>query len=230
MLAFAPLGGPVDAAYHLVSALAAGVGTAAAIAVFTVGVRLLLFPLSYAQIRNSRRQGALAPQVQRLRRRYHKDPARLAAELSTLYRAEGVSPYGGCLPVLLQVPFFLVLYQLFTATTIAGAPNQLLTESLYGVPLGTRLGDALTGGLVSGPVALFAVLFAALAALAWLASRRMRAAAVPRDGSPPVARLLPLLPYGTLLAAAVVPLAAGIYLLTTNAWTALEATILSLGR
>jgi YidC/Oxa1 family membrane protein insertase len=230
MLAFAPLGVPVDATYHLVSALATGVGAAAAIAVFTIGVRLLLLPLSYAQARNNRRLVALAPRIQQLRRRHHKDPVRLSAEVSKLYRTEGVSPYGGCLPALLQAPFFLILYRLFTTTDVAGGPNHLLSESLYGVPLGTHLSDALAHGLLSGPVAVFAVLFVALAGLAWLASRRMRATAVPRDGAPPAARLIRLLPYGTLLAAAVVPLAAGIYLLTTNAWTALEAGILSLGR
>jgi YidC/Oxa1 family membrane protein insertase len=188
MLAFAPLGGPVDAAYHVVSALAGGVGAAAAIVVFTIAVRLLLFPLSYAQARS-----------------------RSAA---------------GCLPALLQAPFFLVLYRLFTSTNVAGGPNHLLSESLYGVPLGTHLNQALGHGLLSAPVAVFAVLLAVLAGLAWLASRRMRAAAVTAEESLPAARLTRFIPYGTLLAAAALPLAAGIYLVATNAWTALEQTLL----
>jgi YidC/Oxa1 family membrane protein insertase len=226
MLAFAPLGGPVDAAYHIVSALAAAVGTAAAIAMFTVGVRLLLFPVSYARARSNRRLVALEPRVADLRRRHRKNPARLATELSTLYRTEGVSPYGGCLPTLLQVPFFFILYRLFNATTVAGGPNHLLAESLFGVPLSTHLTGALASGVLGTPVLLFGVLLAALAALAWLSSRRMRAAADDRDGSPPAARLIRLTPYGTLLAAAVLPLAAGLYLVTTNAWTALEQAVL----
>lgn len=233
MLAFAPLDGAIGAAYDVVSALAAGVGAAAAIVLLTVAVRLLLSPLSYVQTRNNRRLAAIAPRIEDLRRRHRKDPARLGAELSTLYRTEGVSPYGGCLPVLLQAPLFFILYRLFTTTTVAGGPNHLLSETLYGVPLGTHLSGALAHGLLSPPVLAFAVLFAALAGLAWLASRRMGRTAVAAEGSPgwpPAARLMRLLPFGTLLAAAVVPLAAGIYLVTTNAWTALEATILSLGR
>jgi YidC/Oxa1 family membrane protein insertase len=196
VLAFAPLGGAVDAAYHIVSGLAAGVGATAAIVVFTVAVRLLLLPLSYAQ---SRSRSAV-----------------------------------GCLPALLQAPFFLILYRSFTSTSVAGGPNHLLTESLYGVPLGTHLQGALGHGLLTGPVAVFAILFVALAVLAWLASRRMRAAltraAATGGESPPVPRVTRLIPYGTLLAAAVLPLAAVVYLVTTNAWTALETTILSLGR
>ena len=230
MLAFAPLGGPVDAAYHIVSGLAAGVGTAAAIVLFTVAVRLLLLPLSYVRFRNTRRLAALAPRIQRLRDRHRKHPARLANELSTLYRTEGVSPYGSYLPALLQAPFFLILYRLFTTTTIGSGPNHLLSASLYGVPLGTHLSGALAYGILSGPVAAFAVLFVALAGLAWLASRRMAATAASPGGSPPAARLVRLIPYGMLLAAAVVPLADGIYLVTTNAWTALEMTIFSLPR
>lgn len=196
MLAFAPLGGPVDAAYHIVSGLAAGVGAAAAIVVFTIAVRLLLLPLSYVQART-----------------------RSAV---------------GCLPALLQAPFFLVLYRLFTSTSVAGGQNHLLTESLFGVPLGIHLHGALGHGLLTGPVAVFAILFVALAVLAWLASRRMRTAltraATTGIEPPPVPRVTRLIPYGTLLAAAVLPLAAVLYLVTTNAWTALEAAIFSLGR
>lgn len=191
MLAFAPLGGEIDAAYHIVSALAAGVGPVAAIVVFTIAVRLLLLPLSYL-------------------------------------RASSTSA-AGCLPALLQAPFFFVLYRLFTSTTVAGGPNHLLAESLYGVPLGIHLPGALAHGLLSGPVAVFAVLLAALAGLAWLASRRMRATAPAGDKRPPAARAIRLMPYGTLLAAAVLPLAAVVYMVTTNAWTAVETAILSSG-
>lgn len=187
MLAFAPLGGEIDAAYHIVSALAAGVGPVAAIVVFTIAVRLLLLPLSYA-------------------------------------RARSTSAVG-CLPALLQAPFLFILYRLFTSTTVAGGPNHLLSESLYGVPLGTHVHEALAHDVLSGPVAVFAVLFAALAVLAWLASRRISLALAASDEPPPGSRVASLLPYGTLLAAAILPLAAGFYLMTTNAWTALEQTL-----
>lgn len=231
MLAFAPLDGAVGAAYSLVTVLASaldpvvGAGTAAAIVVFTVAVRLLLSPLSYAQAKGDRRRAALAPRVQEMQRRYRKDPARLGAELSALYRAERATPYGGCLLALLQVPFFFVMYRLFTTATVGSGPNQLLAEPLYGVPLGTHLTSALATGVLSPPFLVFAALFAVLAVLAWLSSRRLARAQT--DATPPaVARLLRLMPYGTLLAAAVVPLAAGLYLVTTTAWTALEFAVL----
>ncbi|MBF5030540.1 MULTISPECIES: membrane protein insertase YidC [unclassified Micromonospora] len=236
MLAFAPLHSAASAAATVVTWLAdvlapltGGAATAAAIVLFTVGVRLLISPLTVAQIRGERRRTALAPEVRELQRRYADDPARLQSELFALYRNAGASPVAGCLPALLQAPFFLVMYRLFA--TGDGAP-QLLGERLAGVPLGWHLGDGL-----AGPVPLvFGVLLAALLALAWWSSRRMRRAAAatgtvagtPTEGpgAAVLGRVLPLLPYGTVLVALVVPLAAVLYLVTTTAWTALEQVVL----
>jgi YidC/Oxa1 family membrane protein insertase len=85
------------------------------------------------------------------------------------------------------------------------------------VPLGHQLADGLAGA--AGPV--FAGLFMLLAGVAWWLSRRLRrqAAAAPGPAAG-LARVVPLLPYGTLLVAAITPLAAGLYLLTTTACTA----------
>ncbi|MFI7303506.1 YidC/Oxa1 family membrane protein insertase [Micromonospora aurantiaca] len=236
MLAFAPLHSAVSAAATVVTWLAdvlaplsGGAATAAAIVLFTVAVRLLISPLTVAQVRGERRRTALAPEVRELQRRYADDPARLQSELFALYRNAGASPVAGCLPALLQAPFFLVMYRLFA--TGDGAP-ELLGERLAGVPLGWHLGDGL-----AGPVPLvFGVLLAALLALAWWSSRRMRRAAAatgtvagaPTEGpgAAVLGRVLPLLPYGTVLVALVVPLAAVLYLVTTTAWTALEQVVL----
>ncbi|XTZ14300.1 YidC/Oxa1 family membrane protein insertase [Micromonospora echinospora] len=240
MLAFAPLDAAVGVASHAVSTLAStvaplagGAATAVAIVVFTVAVRLLVAPLTVAQVRGERRRTALAPQVAELRRRYGGDPARLQRELLDLYGTAGASPLAGCLPALLQAPFFLIMYRLFTA----GDPAPLAGE-LAGVPLGHHLADGLAGA--AGPV--WGVLLAALLALAWLASRRMRrtmaASSAPAAGPTApagdvlaaVGRLLPLLPYAMLPVALVVPLAGVLYLVTTTAFTALEHTVLRRAR
>ncbi len=236
MLAFAPFHSAAAAAAAVVTWLAdvlapltGGAATAAAIVLFTVGVRLLISPLTVAQVRGERRRTALAPEVRELQCRYADDPARLQSEVFALYRNAGASPVAGCLPALLQAPFFLVMYRLFA--TGDGAP-ELLGERLAGVPLGWHLGDGL-----AGPVPLvFGVLLAALLALAWWSSRRMRRAAAatgtvagtPTEGpgAAVLGRLLPLLPYATVLVALVVPLAAVLYLVTTTAWTALEQVVL----
>jgi YidC/Oxa1 family membrane protein insertase len=215
MLAFAPFDGAVQAAADTVSAIAAvaaplagGNATALAIVGCTIAVRLLLLPLSLLQIRGEQRRAALAPRLRELQRRHRDDREQLHAEIVALYRSSGASPLAGCLPALLQAPFFLVLYRLATHPP---AGSELLTASLFGVPLGHQLVDGLAGA--AAPV--FAGLFGLLAVVAWATSRRLRRQAT--AGTP---RLVALLPYATLLVAGIAPLAAGLYLLTTTACTA----------
>lgn len=212
----------------LIAALAQPLGsTAAAIVVFTVGVRLLLLPLSVIQARGARAQTRLAPKIQELSKRYGRTPDRLYREVSALYAAERSSPLAGCLPGLAQAPFFMLMYRVFASSTIAGHTNALLVHGLFGVPLGQQFASTVAGfGLLSGPTLVFACLFLLLIAVAWVTSRRIRRTMGDQVQPEALRGLMPLLPFGTLLAAAVLPLAAGIYLLVTTAWTAGERTVL----
>jgi len=250
------LGVPVDAAYHLASALAGvlaplpgGLAAAAAIIVFTMAVRLLVLPLSYYALRGEKARARLAPQVQELQKRHAHEPQRLQRELSALYRAEGTGMFAGCLPALLQIPFFSVVYRLFLSHQVSGRPNTLLGHRLLSAPLGAHW---LSGpGPFSAQGAVFAVLFVLLTVVAVFSLRVMRqmapaggtsaggaaAGGTAAGGAAPaasaaaqserlVAALGRLMPFGTVLMAAVLPLAAGLYLLTTTAWTLTERTIL----
>ncbi len=121
------LGAPIGVAYHIVFALAqfltplsGSLATAAAIIVFTVGVRLVLSPLSLLAYRGQARISALQPKVAELRRRHASQPDRLQRELTALYQAEGGGILAGCLPLLVQLPFFSVMYRLFLSKTVAG--------------------------------------------------------------------------------------------------------------
>jgi YidC/Oxa1 family membrane protein insertase len=229
-------GMPVDLAYHLVCWFAAilapllgGLAAAAAIVLFTMLVRLALVPLSYYAARGERARTRLLPKVQELQRRHARDPERLRRELSALQRAEGASMYAGCLPLLLQLPFFSVMYRLFLSHSVAGSPNALLSHRLLAAPLGSWwLGGA---GPFSAQGAVFAGLFMLLAGIgvaAIRAARRAQAKAGPTaaPGTGAADRLAGLLgrviPLGSLLMAAIVPLAAGLYLVTTTAWTLAE--------
>lgn len=129
----------------------------------------------------------------------------------------------GCLPVLVQLPFLLAIYRIFTSPVVAGQTNGLLQHSLLGAPLGVHL---LEGGLTVVPV--FAVLAVLMLLVCWLSYRFARAHAVapalPDGTSPEMAeamartqRLLPYLSFGSLVGVLVMPLAGGIYLLTSVA-------------
>ena len=244
--------GAVRAGYHLVSGLAValaplpgGLATAAAIILFTVAVRLVLLPLSYYAIRGQAAQARLAPQVMALRQRHARQPDRLQRELTELYRREGTGMFAGYLPMLLQLPFFAVMYRLFRLGTIGGQPNALLSHGLLGAPLGSHW---LSGpGPLSGQGMVYLGLFALLAVVTWVATRISRHAAArqaeqaparpARPGQPAqpataqpggaVGMLLRVIPYTTVAIAAVVPLAAGLYLLTTTAWAAAERAVIT---
>jgi YidC/Oxa1 family membrane protein insertase len=245
---------PLDAAYHLVFALAqflapipGGLATAAAIVVFTVAVRLLLSPLSVLAYRGQDRIARLQPAIAELRRKHGHQPDRLQRELTALYRAEGGGMLAGCLPLLLQLPFFSVMYRLFLSKTVAGHLNALLARNLLATPLGshwlTGAGPASLHGLV------FLGLFAALAVIAFLTARAAKSAAVAAAvaagtvaagtvaagtiaagtvaAAPPgLAGLGRILPYTTVVVAALVPLAAVVYLVTTTGWTAAERAVM----
>ncbi len=239
------LGVPVDAAYHLVSGLTGfltpvlgGLAAVAAIVAFTMAVRLLLMPLSLRALRGQAAQARLAPQLVALRQRYGKQPERLQREMTALYKREGTSAFAGFAPLLLQWPFLSVMYLLFRSPTVGGTVNTLLTHDLLGVPLGAHW---LSGaGPASAQGAVFLGLFALLAGLCWLSARLGRlmtaqaTAAAPAKGAKPATGtaggpglLLKALPYLTVVIAAFAPLAAGIYLLTTLAWSLAERMLYS---
>jgi YidC/Oxa1 family membrane protein insertase len=236
------LGVPVGAAYHLVSGLTGiltpvlgGLAAVAAIVVFTMAVRLLLMPLSLRALRGQAAQVRLAPQLVALRQRYGKQPERLQREMAALYKREGTSMFAGFAPLLLQWPFLSVMYLLFRSPTVGGTANTLLTHDLFGVPLGAHwLSGAGPLGLASAQGVVFVGLFALLAGLCWLSARLGRLMTAQATGISPAAGaagspglLVRTLPYLTVVIAAFAPLAAGIYLLITLAWSLAERMLYS---
>jgi YidC/Oxa1 family membrane protein insertase len=82
-----------------------------AIIVFTVVVRVLMTPLMLPQQRSAKKMQELQPRLQELQKKYGKDRDKLAQEQMKLYKEAGVSPMGGCLPLLIQFPIWIGLYQ-----------------------------------------------------------------------------------------------------------------------
>jgi len=224
----------VDAAYHVVSGFTGiltpvlgGLAAVAAIIALTMAVRLLLVPLSLRALHGQLIQARLAPQLQALRQRYGRQPERLQREMSALYRREGTSLFAGFTPLLLQWPFLSVMYLLFRSPQVGGKPNTLLSHDLFGVPLGMHW---LSGaGPASLQGAVFLGVFALLAGLCWLSARLARLMAPQATGTPAAPAgtggaglLIRALPYLTVVIAAFAPLAAGIYLVTSLAWSLAE--------
>ncbi|WP_409047205.1 YidC/Oxa1 family membrane protein insertase [Microbacterium sp. HA-8] len=234
---FPPISATLDAAYALLMGLASllqpitgDASAAIAIVLLTVMVRAILIPTGVAQARADQTRARVAPKLQMLQRRYKNDRERLQRETMKLYTDEGASPFAGCLPVLIQAPVVGIVYMLFLNVTIAGHPNDLLAEQLFGVSLGTSLAGAVGSGTLSwAAAAVFGAVILWIVVIAEITRRVLRP--LPGPAVPPQARervlgLVGLLQFGTAVAAVFVPLAAALYLLVTASWTLAQRLLL----
>ena len=85
---------------------------AAAIIVLTIIIKALLWPLQNKATDSMRKMAALSPRMTELREKYKDDPTKMNQELMKLYKDYGVNPFGGCLPMLIQIPIFFGFYSM----------------------------------------------------------------------------------------------------------------------
>jgi len=99
-----------------------------AIIIFTVVIRVIMTPLMLPQQRSAKKIQELQPRLQELQKKYAKDRDKLAQEQMKLYKEMGVNPMGGCLPMLVQFPIWIGLYQSIIQA-LGHQPLQLLSLS-----------------------------------------------------------------------------------------------------
>jgi len=82
-----------------------------AIILLTLGIRVVLLPLAVKQVRSMQAMQMIQPEVKRLQKQFKGDRQRLNEETMKLYKTHGVNPFSGCLPLLLQFPILIALFQ-----------------------------------------------------------------------------------------------------------------------
>ena len=82
-----------------------------AIILISILTKLIFHPLSHSSLRTMKVMHRLQPQLDAMREKYKEDPTKLNQAMMALYKEHKVNPLGGCLPMLLQLPVFLALYQ-----------------------------------------------------------------------------------------------------------------------
>jgi len=113
------------------------------IILFTLLVKLVLFPLSYKGMMSMQKLKDLAPKMKELKEKHKGDPAKLNAQMMEMYKKNGANPMGGCLPMLLQIPVFFALYRvLLNADELQGASwipvwidNLAIADPYYVLPI-----------------------------------------------------------------------------------------------
>ncbi|WP_461246497.1 membrane protein insertase YidC [Treponema sp. R6D11] len=119
----------------------------AAIILLTLFIKILFFPLTKKGSEATLRMQAFAPRIKEIQEKYKSNPQKMNTELGNLYKQEGYNPLSGCLPMLLQLPIFIAMYQLFNnhfdlrgAGFIPGwIPDLSLPEYIIKFPEGFKL-------------------------------------------------------------------------------------------
>jgi YidC/Oxa1 family membrane protein insertase len=116
------------------------------IILFTVLIRLVLFPLNYQQLASSQKTLALNPKIAEIKKKFPDDKNLQNQMVAMLYQETQVNPLAGCLPALVQIPVFLALYRSFLNLASAGVMNEpfLWLPNLQGPVYGARSIDWLT--------------------------------------------------------------------------------------
>jgi len=82
-----------------------------AIILMTILIKLIMFPLTQKQMKSMRGMQEIQPKMKIIQERYKDDPQTMQTKVMELYKQHGVSPFGGCLPLLIQMPIFIAFYQ-----------------------------------------------------------------------------------------------------------------------
>lgn len=106
-----------------------------AIILLTLLVRILLLPLSIKQTRSMREMAVIQPEVKKLQAKYKGNRQKMNEEMMALYKEHGVNPLGGCLPLLMQFPILIALFQVLRSPLKYLGENTTLFTALEDMPL-----------------------------------------------------------------------------------------------
>ena len=204
------------------------------IVLLTVVIRTLLIPLFVRQINSSRNMQLLQPKVKELNDKWGHDRERLGQETMKLYKEEGVNPMASCLPLLLQMPIFLLFYVL---NSVSRTPDEALGYFFQSNPaLATSLHNATIFGAqlsstflpINGALGATQFVTATLVVLMTVVLfitqlQLMRKNMPPEALTGPMAQqqkmMLYVFPFMYLFMGVNIPIGVLLYWLTTNLWT-----------
>ncbi|MEU7811868.1 membrane protein insertase YidC [Pseudonocardia sp. NPDC049154] len=209
--------------------------------VFTL--RAILYKPFVGQVRSMRKMQEMAPEMQKLRKKYANDKQKLAAEMQKLQSENGANPLGGCLPVLVQVPVFIGLFHVLrefkpgkTENYFFGADEvrSFVDSTFFGAKLGAtvintqystttlaELGGNLTSQLiVMIPLMILAGIFTHITARHSVARQAANPAAMANPQTAIMNKLmLYVFPIGVVVGGPFLPLAILFYWVANNLWT-----------
>jgi len=123
-----------------------------AIILMTIVIKIILYPLTHKSFQSMRKMSALQPKINEIKQKYRNNSQQMNREIQAFYKKEKVSPLGGCLPMILQLPIFYGLYTLlsgmielrnesFLWIKDLSLPDTVATIKAFVPMLGYRLGN-----------------------------------------------------------------------------------------
>ncbi|HZI91474.1 MAG TPA: membrane protein insertase YidC [Thermoleophilaceae bacterium] len=105
-----------------------------AIILLTFTIRLAILPLTFKSVKSMQKLQVLQPEMKKIQARYKEDRQRMNQEMMAFYQRNKVNPLGSCLPILLQIPFFISLFYLLRSDSfqedIQGSASFLFLSDL----------------------------------------------------------------------------------------------------
>ncbi|MEJ8281406.1 membrane protein insertase YidC [Pseudonocardia spirodelae] len=211
--------------------------------VFTL--RVLLYKPFVVQVRSMRKMQEMAPEMQKLRKKYANDRQKLATEMQKLQQQNGANPLMGCLPILVQIPVFIGLFHVLREFKPGKTENYVFNaaenasfvdSSLFGAKLGSAIfplqntasvaelgGNIVAQWAVMIPLMIAAGIFTHITARHSVARQQAQIAAGTVAANPQAEIMQKLMlyvfPIGVVVGAPFLPLAVLFYWVANNLWT-----------
>jgi YidC/Oxa1 family membrane protein insertase len=175
-----------------------------AIILLTFTVRIVILPLTFKGVKSMQRLQQLQPEIKRIQERYKDDRQRMNQEVMAFYQREKVNPLGSCLPLLLQIPFFIALFYLLRSDEFVAEVGD--NKSFLFI-------NDLTEPVTGEPVVL------AVLIVIYIATQLAASAVTAISADPMQRRIMFALPFVFVIF--IINFEAGliVYWITTNVWT-----------
>ena len=191
-----------------------------AIIMLTVTVRVLLIPLTAKQVKSQRAMQTLQPELKKLQAKYKGDRQKLNEEMMKLYKEHKANPLAGCLPLILQMPLFIILYRLIIDLSKVPPRHIPVTSELHQALVESQ-GKLESFGmnLAERPASVIGVLLVAAVVGTGYYQQKQMTARLPKDSVNPQMQMVgKIFPVFFGLISLSVPAGVVLYFVVSNIW------------
>ncbi len=197
-----------------------------AIILLTVAIKAVMYPLTVKQYESMSAMQKVQPKIKEVQRIHSKDPQRMQQELMSIYKEHGVNPFGGCLPVLIQMPVLIALFATLSSPLVqkvmqaAGSAGQFFWLDNFAASEAHQL--SMQAFVAMSPLFKFVTPLVLLIAISTYLTQKTMTVSDPSQ-----AQMMMFMPIFMLFICANLPTGVLLYWVTSNLLTAAQQFVLS---